>query len=159
MSTVSDTLPITETLTPGDAAELAEVVRDCYVSETAIYPIGGGTSLDYGSPAKREGIGLSLAHLDSVVDYPARDMTITVGAGITMHALAEILSKERQRLPIDVPQARQATLGGVVATNTNGPRRFGQGTVRDHVIGIRAVNGRGSSFKGGGRVVKNVAGY
>ncbi|MBI2480011.1 MAG: FAD-binding oxidoreductase, partial [Planctomycetia bacterium] len=69
------------------------------------------------------------------------------------------LAKERQRLPIDVPKPSQATLGGVVATNFNGPRRFGQGTVRDYVIGIRAVDGRGLSYKGGGRVVKNVAGY
>ncbi|MDA1053282.1 MAG: FAD-binding oxidoreductase [Planctomycetota bacterium] len=145
--------------TPGDPAELAEVVRGCHDSDTAIYPIGGGTSLDYGLPAKREGIGLSLAQLSSVVDYPARDMTITVGAGITMQSLAETLAKERQRLPIDVPKVSQATLGGVVATNFNGPRRFGQGTVRDYVIGIRAVDGRGLSYKGGGRVVKNVAGY
>lgn len=159
VSTVSETLPISETITPGDAAELAEVVRGCHDGETAIYPIGGATSLDYGLPAKRQGIGLSLAQLSSIVDYPARDMTITVGAGITMKTLAEILAKERQQLPIDVPQANEATLGGVVATNFNGPRRFGQGTVRDHVIGIRAVDGRGSSFKGGGRVVKNVAGY
>ncbi len=159
VSTVSEALPITETSTPGDPAELAEVVRGCHDSETAIYPIGGGTSLDYGLPAKRDGIGLSLAQLSNVVDYPARDMTITVGAGITMQALAETLAKERQRLPIDVPKANQATLGGVVATNFNGPRRFGQGTVRDHVIGIRAVDGRGLSYKGGGRVVKNVAGY
>jgi len=159
VSTVSDALPITETTTPADATELAEVVRGCHDRETAIYPIGGGTSLDYGLPAKRSGIGLSLARLLAVVDYPARDMTITVGAGITMRTLAEILAQERQRLPIDVPQADQATLGGVVATNFNGPRRFGQGTVRDHVIGIRAVDGRGLSFKGGGRVVKNVAGY
>ena len=159
VSTASDTLPITETTTPTNAAELAEVVRGCYDSETAIYPIGGGTSLDYGLPAKRDGIGLSLAQLASIVDYPARDMTITVGAGITMQTLAETLSNERQRLPIDVPQASQATLGGVIATNFNGPRRFGQGTVRDHVIGIHAVDGRGLSFKGGGRVVKNVAGY
>ena len=159
MSSVSDTLPITETTTPGDASELAEVVRSCHETETAIYPIGGGTSLGYGLSAKREGIGLSLAQLASVVDYPARDMTITVGSGITMRALAEILAAERQRLPIDVPGASQATLGGVVATNFNGPRRYGQGTVRDHVIGIHAVDGRGLSFKGGGRVVKNVAGY
>jgi glycolate oxidase FAD binding subunit len=70
-----------------------------------------------------------------------------------------LLAKERQRLPIDVPQAAQATLGGVVATNFNGPRRYGQGSVRDYVIGIHAVDGRGMMFKGGGRVVKNVAGY
>jgi glycolate oxidase FAD binding subunit len=159
LSTISDALPITDTTTPGDPTELAEVVRSCHDSETAIYPIGGGTSLDYGLPAKREGIGLALARLSSVIDYPARDMTITVGAGITMQALAEVLAQERQRLPIDVPKAGQATLGGVVSTNFNGPRRFGQGTVRDYVIGIRAVNGRGVSYKGGGRVVKNVAGY
>ena len=159
MSTVSDTLPLTDTATPGDAIELAEVVRGCHDNETPVYPFGGGTSLDYGLSAKRDGIGLGLSKLADVVDYPARDMTITVGAGITMNRLAELLAEERQRLPLDVPNADQATLGGVVATNFNGPRRYGQGTVRDHVIGIRAVDGRGLSFKGGGRVVKNVAGY
>src|SRR6185295_19830055 len=69
------------------------------------------------------------------------------------------LATERQRLPIDVPQAERATVGGVIATNWNGPRRFREGTVRDYVIGISAVDGRGQPFKGGGRVVKNVAGY
>ena len=53
----------------------------------------------------------------------------------------------------------EATIGGVVATNWNGPRRYGHGTIRDYVIGIHAVDGRGVAFKGGGRVVKNVAGY
>ena len=55
--------------------------------------------------------------------------------------------------------ADEATIGGVVATNWSGPRRYGHGTIRDYVIGIHAVDGRGTSFKGGGRVVKNVAGY
>ena len=86
-------------------------------------------------------------------------MTVTVEAGVTMQALAETLAAERQRLPIDVPLAERATVGGVVATNWNGPRRYGQGTVRDYVIGITAIDGRGMMFKGGGRVVKNVAGY
>jgi glycolate oxidase FAD binding subunit len=76
-----------------------------------------------------------------------------------MAALAERLAAERQRLPIDVPQPEQATLGGVVATNFSGPRRFRYGTMRDYVIGIRAVDGRGTAFGGGGRVVKNAAGY
>jgi glycolate oxidase FAD binding subunit len=70
-----------------------------------------------------------------------------------------LLATERQRLPIDVPRPGEATIGGVIATNWNGPRRYGQGSVRDHVIGIQAVDGRGMPFKGGGRVVKNVAGY
>src|SRR5688572_8877153 len=86
-------------------------------------------------------------------------MTVTVEAGVTMKTLAELLAKERQRLPIDVPQADRATIGGVIATNWNGPRRYGEGSVRDYVIGIHAIDGRGMPFKGGGRVVKNVAGY
>ncbi len=86
-------------------------------------------------------------------------MTITVEAGITLAALNRILAAERQWLPLDVPHAARATLGGVVATAWSGPRRYGYGTPRDYVIGITAVDGRGVPFKGGGRVVKNVAGY
>jgi glycolate oxidase FAD binding subunit len=70
-----------------------------------------------------------------------------------------MLAAEGQHLPIDVPRAAEATIGGVVATNWSGPRRYGHGTIRDYVIGINAVDGRGTPFKGGGRVVKNVAGY
>ncbi len=159
MTTATGQLPITETFEPADQQGLIGVVKDCYESNTAIYPLGGGTSLEFGLPARREGVGLSLAKLNRVVDYPARDMTITVEAGVTMKALAETLAGERQRLPIEVPHPDRATIGGVVATNWNGPRRYGQGTVRDYVIGISAVDGRGRPFKGGGRVVKNVAGY
>ena len=159
VSTATETLPLSETHSPTTAEQVSEIIRDCDASETAVYPIGGGTSLAYGLPAKREGVGLSTAGLGQIVDYPARDMTITVEAGVTMQTLAETLATEKQRLPLDVPAAEQATIGGVVATNSNGPRRYGQGTVRDHVIGIQAVDGQGRSFKGGGRVVKNVAGY
>ena len=91
--------------------------------------------------------------------HPARDMTITVQAGITLARLGNSLALENQRLPIDVPNASQATLGGVLAVNVSGPRRYGLGTLRDYVIGISAVNDDGQEIKGGGRVVKNVAGY
>jgi glycolate oxidase FAD binding subunit len=86
-------------------------------------------------------------------------MTIVVEAGVRMSDLAATLAAEGQHLPIDVPRSSEATIGGVVATNWNGPRRYGYGTIRDYVIGIDAVDGRGTPFKGGGRVVKNVAGY
>jgi glycolate oxidase FAD binding subunit len=152
-------LPIKSNLSPASQEELVTAVREAYSAGTPVYPVGGATSLDFGLPAKAEGIALSLAGLNQVVDYPARDMTVTVEAGVTMKSLAELLAKERQRLPVDVPLAEKATIGGVVATNWNGPRRFGEGSLRDFVIGIHAVDGRGQEFKGGGRVVKNVAGY
>lgn len=135
------------------------MVGEAHAAATPLYIVGGGTSLGYGLRPRDSGLALSTAKLSRVIDYPARDLTVTVEAGMTMRALAELLATERQRLPIDVPQADRATIGGVVATNFNGPRRYGQGTVRDHVIGITAVDGRGETFKGGGRVVKNVAGY
>ena len=155
----TDSLPLSETIVPVDQAGIAESVRDAFTNGTAVYPIGGGTSLDYGLVARRPGIGLSVAGLNRVVDYPARDMTITVEAGVTMQQLADTLATERQWLPVDPPQPEQATIGGVVACAASGPRRFGYGTMRDYVIGISAVDGRGMAFKGGGRVVKNVAGY
>jgi glycolate oxidase FAD binding subunit len=152
-------LPTKLTLEPNEQSDVAEFVRQAYAGETPLYVVGGGTSLDYGLPARDAGNVLSTTKLNRVVDYPARDLTVTVEAGMTMRALSDLLAKEKQRLPIDVPQADRATIGGVIATNFNGPRRYGQGTVRDYVIGISAVDGRGECFKGGGRVVKNVAGY
>jgi glycolate oxidase FAD binding subunit len=152
-------LPLTETLTPADQGELAAMVANAAAARTPVYPLGGGTSLDYGLMPKQPGIGLSLAALNRVVDYPARDMTITVEAGITLAELARVLDTERQWLPIEVPAPDRATLGGVIATDWSGPRRYGWGTPRDYVIGVSAVDGRGTPFKGGGRVVKNVAGY
>src|SRR5437588_1408519 len=152
-------LPVKKTLEPATQEELHRSLCEAYETVTPLYPIGGGTSFDYGLPAKASGNALSLQKLNRVIDYPARDMTVTVEAGVTMKALADLLATERQRLPIDVPQAQRATIGGVIVTNWNGPRRYGEGTVRDYVIGIGAVDGRGQPFKGGGRVVKNVAGY
>jgi glycolate oxidase FAD binding subunit len=86
-------------------------------------------------------------------------MTITVQAGMTVAQLQSTLAREKQRLPIDVPHAERATVGGIIATNMSGPRRYGWGTLRDYVIGISVVNDEGHEIKAGGRVVKNVAGY
>ena len=97
--------------------------------------------------------------MDQIVDYPASDMTITVGSGMTVARFNKTLAEHGQRMPVDVPQRETATLGGVVATNFSGPRRYGCGTLRDYLIGIEAVDAHGEKFKGGGRVVKNVAGY
>lgn len=156
---IADVLPLSATAEPANQEGLVAAIADAYAAGMAIYPIGGATCLQFGLPGHRSGLGLHLNRLNRVVDYPARDMTITAEAGITLAALAAELAREGQRLPIDAAQADRATLGGLIATNFSGPRRLGHGTVRDYVIGIRAVDGRGTQFNGGGRVVKNVAGY
>jgi glycolate oxidase FAD binding subunit len=144
---------------PASVAELSDLVGRAAAENQAIYPLGGQTLLDYGLPPCRPGIGIDVRGLAQVIDYPARDMTITVQAGIALAKLREFLATEHQRLPIDVPQSERATLGGTLAANVSGPRRYGFGTLRDYVIGISVVNDEGHEAKAGGRVVKNVAGY
>lgn len=142
---------------PQSVAEVCAIVRRCADTNTAVYPVGGGTMLDYGMPPARPGIALSLAEVDKGIDYPARDLTITVEAGITMCELQATLAAENQWLPVDAPDT--ATIGGAIACDISGPRRYGYGTLRDYVIGITVVNDQGEETHAGGRVVKNVAGY
>ncbi len=94
----------------------------------------------------------------TIVDYPARDMTITVGAGMSYGTLQAILREENQQLPIDAAD-EETPVGKLVAHDICGPRQFGYGSLRDYVIGVEAVDGTGRVFHAGGRVVKNVAGY
>jgi glycolate dehydrogenase FAD-binding subunit len=144
---------------PISQSELCRFLRENADGERrAVVPVGGRTALHYGYPV-REAVIVDTTSLSRIVDYPARDMTVTVEAGLRFDELAELLSGERQQLPIDVPQSNRATLGGVIATTVSGSRRFGYGTLRDYVIGISAVDAGGRLFKAGGRVVKNVAGY
>jgi glycolate oxidase FAD binding subunit len=144
---------------PASVEELGEIVRSASAEGTAVYPFGGQTQLGLGNPPIKAGLAVDVRGLDRVIDFPARDMTITVQAGIGVDRLQRLIAAENLRLPIDVPQAERATLGGILATNVSGPRRLGYGTLRDYVIGISAINDEGNEFKAGGRVVKNVAGY
>jgi glycolate oxidase FAD binding subunit len=146
-------------LRPATPAEVGDIARRAAAENNAIYPLGGSTMLDVGLAPSRPGFGVDLRALNAVLDYPARDMTITVQAGITLVQLQRLLAPENQRLPIDVPLAERATLGGALAVNVSGPRRYGSGTLRDYVIGITTINDEGHETKAGGRVVKNVAGY
>ena len=152
-------LPITEIRRPQDQPELLQAVQTCYEQGLAMYPLGGETALAFGIPARDQGVGISLSEINQIIDFPARDLTVTVEAGLSLASLQTTLAAEGLCLPLHVPDAGQATVGGMVATNANGPARYGFGTVRDYVIGIHAVDGTATAFQGGGRVVKNVAGY
>lgn len=144
---------------PSSVAALCDLVKRTRAAKHGLYPVGGRTTLDVGLPPIKPGVACDTTALASVIDYPARDMTITAQAGITVAALQAELAKEGQWLPIDVASPEKATLGGAVATNACGPRRYGYGTLRDYVIGISFVTDDGVEVKAGGRVVKNVAGY
>ena len=145
---------------PTAQSELERFLAENFAGpKRALEPAGGRTALDFGGPRYNQAVTIDMTCLNRIVDFPARDMTVTVEAGIPIDRLAEVLKAEGQRLPIDVAQSSRATLGGAVATNTSGPRRFGCGTFRDYVIGLTAMTAEGRVFHSGGRVVKNVAGY
>lgn len=144
---------------PTSVVELCDIVKKTRAAKQGIYPVGGLTTLDVGLPPLKPGVAVDTTAMKQVIDYPARDMTITVQAGITIAALQAVLAKEGQWLPVDVATPELATLGGALALNQSGPRRYGYGTLRDYVIGISFVTDDAVEVKAGGRVVKNVAGY
>jgi len=134
-------------------------VREQVEIGSAVYPQGGRTALDYGGIPRRPGVAIDTTGISQLIDYPFADMTITIEAGMTLAALRAILAQQRQRVLIDAPDPDQATLGGIYATNSSGPRRYAAGRPRDQIIGVSFVTSRAVVVKGGGRVVKNVAGY
>ncbi|MSR32200.1 MAG: FAD-binding oxidoreductase [Gemmataceae bacterium] len=144
---------------PASVEEAGEIIRRAAQARAAIFPFGNDSKRHIGFTPSKMGLRLNTLNLNRLVDYPARDMTVTVQAGISMKLLRGILAKEGQCLPVDDPCPDQSTLGGMLAVNCNGPRRFGWGTLRDYVIGISVINDEGKETKAGGRVVKNVAGY
>ena len=151
---------VPEELVPATVSELVRLLAaNSAGARRPVFPVGGRTALGFGFGVDPASLELTTSRLDRVIDYPAGDMTVTVEAGCRVSELQNQLKPEGQRLPVDVPLAHRATLGGAIASDAAGPRRFGLGTLRDYVIGIGCVTVEGRSFKAGGRVVKNVAGY
>jgi len=102
---------------------------------------------------------VDLCQLNRVLELTPEDMTVTVEAGLTLAALQRQLAAHGQWLPIDPPHPDRTAIHEVLAQNLSGPRRFGYGTVREHLIGMKVVLADGRTIKSGGKVVKNVAGY
>lgn len=94
-----------------------------------------------------------------ILEHTPEDMTVTVEAGMTLAELQKQLRQQQQWLPIDPPSAEILTIGKLIDTNASGPRRFGYGTIRDFLIGIKVALADGTIVHSGGKVVKNVAGY
>ncbi len=144
---------------PSSVDAVVAAVRSAGEAGLAVVPAGNATHLDVGAPPRRYDVALSCAGLDEIVAHDAGDMTVTAQAGVTLAALNERLAAAGQWLPVDPPRAEETTLGGLIAADRNGPLRLAHGKVRDLLIGLRVVLADGSLVRGGGRVVKNVAGY
>ena len=144
---------------PVSPEQVAAALRLCSEANATMTPWGGGTAMAIGNPTRQVDIVIGLERLNLLVEHDQANLTATVQSGHRLAALQEVLARHNQFLPFDPPAPARATVGGVVATNLNGPRRSCYGSVRDLVIGMKIVLASGEQIKAGGKVVKNVAGY
>ena len=141
---------------------IAEIVKAGQTLEIA----GGGTKLVLGRPvtAQRR---LDVSALSGISMYEPGELVMTVQAATPLTVVQATLAQHGQALAFEPPDfgrllesgSASQTIGGVISTNLSGPRRIASGAARDHLLGLRGVNGRGEIFRAGGRVVKNVTGY
>jgi len=148
-------------LSPDSVAQTTAILSLLEAEGAAVVPVGGGTQIHVGYPptADRPVFMVRTTRLNRVLDFQPDDMTVTVEPGVTLDALQQTLAVRNQYLPLDVPYSNRATLGGIVSANTSGFWRPAYGTPRDLLIGVRALMTGSVEIKGGGKVVKNVAGY
>ncbi|MGH9491907.1 MAG: FAD-binding oxidoreductase [Terriglobales bacterium] len=144
---------------PGSPEEVAAVLRFACGHNLTVVPAGGFTRQGIGGVPERVDIVLETRRLAGLEHYDPGDLTLGAGAGMTLGALEEKLAAHQQFLPIESAHTDRETVGGLLAAAASSPLRHGFGGLRDYCIGVKFVTGDGRLAKGGGRVVKNVAGY
>ena len=146
---------------PNTEIELAEMVRN---STAPFEIIGAGTKRAIGYSV--DGVILDLSAFNQILAYEPEELILDVGAGAKLSDIEKLLAQNNQYFAFEPPDyskllgaKHSGTIGGMAACNLSGPRRLKAGAMRDHILGLSAVSGRGEVFKAGARVVKNVTGY
>jgi glycolate oxidase FAD binding subunit len=143
---------------PNSPEELAQTLADCSLAGRTIQLGGALSKQAMAGPVEPADAVISTTAMMRVLQYEPADLTISVEAGMRWADLTELLASNKQMIPLDPPFSGSATVGGVVAANTSGPRRRLYGTARDVVIGMKFATLEGKLVHSGGMVVKNVAG-
>jgi glycolate oxidase FAD binding subunit len=151
---------------PDTVEEFAYLVAEAADTRTPLEVMGHGTKREIGR-AVQHGAVLSTENLVGVPLYEPSELVMVALAGTPLAQLEQLLAENEQEFPFEPLDLGpmlgfgpgQATIGGAVATNFSGSRRILRGSVRDHVLGVQAVNGQGETIRSGGRVMKNVTGY
>jgi glycolate oxidase FAD binding subunit len=151
---------------PVDEREFSRVLTEACATHTPLEVTGAGSKRHIGRPTQA-GANVSTRALRGVTLYEPMEMVMSARAGTPLAQIEETLAGHGQMLsfePVELAalsggEPNEATIAGVYATNISGARRISAGAARDHIIGMRGINGRGEIFKAGGRVMKNVTGY
>ena len=137
--------------------ELVERVKDAYAAQEPLQIVGKDSKSFMGR--RTTAAIVSTAGHRGLIEYEPTELVISVRSGTPLSELRDILQAHDQCLGCEPPDFGGATIGGTLACNQSGPARPWLGSIRDHVLGLRLVNGRGEHLRFGGRVMKNVAGY
>ena len=143
---------------PQSGQELASSLADCAAQGRTIQLGGAFSKNRMAGPVEPADVVVSTSALNQVLQYEPNDLTMSVGSGLPWAELTATLAGNRQMIPLDPPFSAHATVGGVIASNSSGPRRRVYGTARDMVIGMQFATLEGKLINSGGMVVKNVAG-
>ena len=148
-------------VSPKTIQEVSKVVAQANQQRLTIVPRGNGTKMGMGGIPKKIDIILSTSRLNRITDSDCENLTLSAESGMTLNEVQKSLAKVGKGyfLPLDPPFTEKATLGGIVATNSSGPKRLLYGTARDMIIGTKAVFPNGDIVVSGGKTVKNVSGY
>jgi glycolate oxidase FAD binding subunit len=138
--------------------ELSETVREAAKQKRPLCIRGGGTKDFYGGPI--HGYKLNTGDFSGIAAYEPSELVITARAGTPLVEVEAALREKGQMLAFEPPHfGADSTLGGCIAAGLSGPRRPYAGAVRDFVLGVRMLDGKGDDLRFGGQVMKNVAGY
>ncbi|MDE2261739.1 MAG: glycolate oxidase subunit GlcE [Gammaproteobacteria bacterium] len=141
-----------------DLQSLQERIRAAAGDRRPLCIRAGGSKDFYGGP--RAGELLDVSGLSGISDYEPTELVITARAGTRLTDIERVLAERDQMLAFEPPRFDgRATLGGAVAAGLSGPRRAYCGALRDFVLGVEMVDGRGELLRFGGKVIKNVAGF
>ncbi len=146
-------------VTPTTVEQTAQVVGFTHEQGLALLARGGGSRISIGGLSEHIDVLIETNRLTQLLEHEAADLTCHIEAGLTLAELQAQLATKGQQLALDPPDAEQATIGGLLASNASGPKRLRYGTARDQVIGLHVVQANGEIARSGGNVVKNVAGY
>jgi glycolate oxidase FAD binding subunit len=152
-------VPAAEAYEPVSVDACAELFVRAAERKLRLGIIGGGSALGVGNPPSGLDAVVFTRKLERVVEYAPEDQVIVVEAGLTLGRLQALARQNGQWLGVDAPHASTATLGGLVAVGGFGPRRARYGAIRDLLLGVTLVRSDGAVARGGGKVVKNVAGF
>lgn len=154
--TVAPTTPVRQA---HNTAAVAAAIRDAGHARVALRIRAGGGWLDAGRPVTNATQLLDVSTLRGIVEYIPGDLTLTARAGTTLAEIDDATRPHGQWLPLDPLGGSTDTLGATLATASCGPLSAALGLPRDLALGVEFVDGRGTVLRGGGRVVKNVAGF